>query len=570
MSAIKVRFAPSPTGYMHIGNTRTAIFNWLLAKKLGGEFMLRIDDTDKERSKKEYEDAIRESLNWLGLTWTEEARQFARFARYQEVTEKLMQEGRIYACYETAEELDMMRKKLMTKGLPPIYDRGALKLTEEQIGAYKAEGRKPHYRFKLIDGDIVWNDLVRGECRYNAANLSDPVIIRADGSYLYHLPSVIDDFDFGITHIVRGEDHVTNTAAQIQMFEAIGGTPPQFAHLPLLTGKEGKLSKRLGSIGVLDLRARGIEAMAICSYLSKLGTSEAIEPFYDLESLAQTLDFNKLGRSQPKFSEEDLARFKSQISFVGRLYSTRLTEYLNYLPDYKKGFFNAMLDFNTGVYDSYIVEDIFSRDMSKWLDEKAFRNVVYKYESKDPKLPLTDDEMAESIVPRIGLLTNMTITNRERILLISILSNQWQFKLFSNESNELFKNVDFGGTVSYYREMPKVFKCSDINLNITFKSIKTGIPLRCLDIMGCGGFLLSNYQKDFDDHFKDGENVALFNSLDEAYDKCDYYLNHDSERIKVARNGHDTVAKYYTYRDQLIKAFKMAGLDYMLKSLGVE
>jgi len=313
MSSVKVRFAPSPTGYMHIGNTRTAIFNWLLAQKLGGEFMLRIDDTDKERSKKEYEDAIRESLKWLGLTWSEEARQSARFARYQEVTEKLMHEGRIYACYETAEELDMMRKKLMTKGLPPIYDRSALKLTPEQIAAYQAEGRKPHYRFKLIDGDIVWNDLVRGECRYNASNLSDPVIIRADGSYLYHLPSVIDDFDFGITHIVRGEDHVTNTAAQIQMFEAIGGTPPQFAHLPLLTGKEGKLSKRLGSIGVLDLRARGIEAMAICSYLAKLGTSDAIEPFYDLQSLAQTLDFNKLGRSQPKFSEDDLARFNTHM-----------------------------------------------------------------------------------------------------------------------------------------------------------------------------------------------------------------------------------------------------------------
>ena len=313
MSAIKVRFAPSPTGYMHIGNTRTAIFNWLLAKKLGGEFMLRIDDTDKERSKKEYEDAIRESLNWLGLTWSEEARQSARSARYQEVTEKLMQEGRIYACYETAEELDMMRKKLMTKGLPPIYDRSALKLTAEQIAAYKAEGRTPHYRFKLLEGDIVWNDLVRGECRYNAANLSDPVIIRADGSYLYHLPSVIDDFDFGITHIVRGEDHVTNTAAQIQMFEAIGGTPPQFAHLPLLTGQEGKLSKRLGSIGVLDLRSRGIEAMAICSYLAKLGTSDAIDLFYDLDSLAKTLDFSKLGRSQPKFSEDDLARFNTHM-----------------------------------------------------------------------------------------------------------------------------------------------------------------------------------------------------------------------------------------------------------------
>ena len=246
MSAIKVRFAPSPTGYMHIGNTRTAVFNWLLAKKLGGEFMLRIDDTDKERSKKEYEDAIRESLTWLGLNWTSEARQSARLERYQEVTAKLIEAGRIYACYETAEELEMMRKKLMTKGLPPIYDRASLKMTDEQKAAYEAEGRKPHYRFKLIDGDIVWQDMVRGECRYAASNLSDPIIIREDGSFLYHLPSVIDDVDFGITHIVRGEDHVTNTAAQVQMFEAIGGTAPQFAHLPLLTGKEGKLSKRLG------------------------------------------------------------------------------------------------------------------------------------------------------------------------------------------------------------------------------------------------------------------------------------------------------------------------------------
>lgn len=313
MSAIKVRFAPSPTGYMHIGNTRTAIFNWMLSKKLGGEFMLRIDDTDKERSKKEYEDAIRESLIWLGLTWNGEARQSARFARYREVTEKLIASGRIYPCYETAEELDMMRKKLMTKGLPPIYDRSALRLTDEQKKAYEAEGRRPHYRFKLNDGEILWHDLVRGECRYDAAKLSDPVIIRADGSYLYHLPSVIDDCDFAITHIVRGEDHVTNTAAQIQMFEAIGGKIPVFAHLPLLTGQEGKLSKRLGSIGVLDLRARGVEAMAVCSYLAKLGTSEAIEPFYDLDSLAQTLDFDRLGRAQPKFSEQDLEHFNTHL-----------------------------------------------------------------------------------------------------------------------------------------------------------------------------------------------------------------------------------------------------------------
>lgn len=313
MSGIKVRFAPSPTGRMHIGNTRTALFNWLLAKKNGGEFMLRIDDTDKERSKAEYEEGIRDALKWLGLNWSSEARQSARFDRYREVTEKLMQEGLIYACYETPEELELMRKTLLAKGCPPIYDRRALRLTEEQIAAYKAEGRRPHYRFKLEAGEIVWDDMVRGRCHYMAENLSDPVIIREDGSYLYHLPSVIDDVDFGITHIVRGEDHVTNTASQIRMFEAIGGKIPTFAHLPLLTGKEGKLSKRLGSVGVADLRAEGIEAMSICSYLTKLGTSEAIEPYADLESLAKSLDFGKLGRSQPKFSEEDLRHFNTHL-----------------------------------------------------------------------------------------------------------------------------------------------------------------------------------------------------------------------------------------------------------------
>lgn len=311
MTDIKVRFAPSPTGFMHIGNTRTALFNWLLAKKLGGRFMLRIDDTDLLRSKKEYEDAIRDALTWLGLNWSEEARQTARIDRHNQVKEELLAKGRIYACYETPEELEFMRRRLLAKGQPPIYDRSALRLTVEQKQAFEAEGRRPHYRFKLIPGEIVWNDLVRGTCRYEAENLSDPVVIREDGSFLYHLPSVIDDVDFGITHIVRGEDHVTNTAAQIQMFEAIGGKVPTFAHLPLLTGKEGKLSKRLGSLGVRELRAEGIEAMAICSYLAKLGTSEAIEPYFDLETLAASLDFGKIGRAQPKFSEEELQHFNT-------------------------------------------------------------------------------------------------------------------------------------------------------------------------------------------------------------------------------------------------------------------
>ena len=198
MSNIKVRFAPSPTGFMHIGNTRTALFNWLWAKKLGGKFMLRIDDTDKLRSKKEYEDVIRDNLCWLGLTWSEEARQSARFDRYNEVTDKLKAAGRIYACYETPEELEFKRKRSMAKGLPPIYDRQALNYTAEDIARFEAEGRRPHYRFKLLDGEIRWNDMVRGEVKYEAANLSDPIIIREDGSFLYHLPSVIDDADFGI------------------------------------------------------------------------------------------------------------------------------------------------------------------------------------------------------------------------------------------------------------------------------------------------------------------------------------------------------------------------------------
>lgn len=312
MSDIKVRFAPSPTGFMHIGNTRTALFNWLLAKKLGGKFMLRIDDTDTLRSKKEYEDAMRESLKWLGFEWCEEARQSARFARYNELRDKLMAEGRIYACYDTPEELQIKRKRAMAKGLAPIYDRQALHYTPEDIARFEAEGRKPHYRFKLNPGIIEWNDIVRGHCQYEAEKLSDPIIIREDGSYLYHFPSCVDDSDFGITHIVRGEDHVTNTAAQIQMFEAIGGKVPTFAHLPLLTGTEGKLSKRLGSLGVRELKAEGVEAMAICSFLAKLGTSDAIEPYYSLDELAQSLDFSKLGRSQPKFDEEELKHFNTK------------------------------------------------------------------------------------------------------------------------------------------------------------------------------------------------------------------------------------------------------------------
>ncbi len=378
MSNLKVRFAPSPTGFMHIGNTRTALFNWLWAKKLGGAFMLRIDDTDKLRSKQEYEDAIRDNLQWLGLTWSEEARQSARTDRYNEVTEKLKADGRIYACYETPEELEFKRKRALAKGLPPIYDRQALNYTAADIEKFEAEGRKPHYRFKLLPGEIKWNDMVRGEVKYEAEKLSDPIIIREDGSFLYHLPSVIDDVDFGITHIVRGEDHVTNTASQIQMFEALGGQVPTFAHLPLLTGKEGKLSKRLGSLGVSELRAEGVEAMAISSFLAKLGTSEAIEPFYDLESLAQTLDFGKIGRSQPKFDEEELKHFNTRL--VHGLSYDNVRERVNV----EESFWNTVRPNLSVVTDIEAWENICRRKVEPQIEDKALTDIAAELLPPEP------------------------------------------------------------------------------------------------------------------------------------------------------------------------------------------
>lgn len=378
MSEIKVRFAPSPTGFMHIGNTRTALFNWLLAKKLGGKFMLRIDDTDRLRSKKEYEDAMRESLIWLGFEWSEEARQSARFDRYNEVKEKLMAEGRIYACYETPEELEIKRKRAMAKGQAPVYDRQALHYTAEDLAKFKAEGRKPHYRFKLLDGVIEWNDIVRGHCRYEAEKLSDPIIIREDGSYLYHLPSCIDDSDFGITHIVRGEDHTTNTASQIQMFEAIGGKVPTFAHLPLLTGTEGKLSKRLGSLGVRELKAEGVEAMAICSFLAKLGTSDAIEPYYSLDELAESLDFSKLGRSQPKFDEEELKHFNTKVvrSMPYSLVKDRI--------DADETFWNNVRANLNIVDDVKVWEDICHKEVTPIIEDKFLTDLAAELLPAEP------------------------------------------------------------------------------------------------------------------------------------------------------------------------------------------
>lgn len=308
------RFAPSPTGEMHVGNVRTALHNWLFAHHMGGRCLLRIDDTDTARSEERFVAGIRADLAWLGLPMDSEVRQSRRFDLYEARFEDLRAAGRVYPCYETAQELELRRKILIGRGLPPVYDRAALSLTPAQIAAHEAEGCRPHWRFLLDhDAPIAWTDLVRGEQHFEPALLSDPVIRRADGSWLYMLPSVIDDIDMGITHIVRGEDHVSNTATQLQMFGALGGAVPTLAHTALLTGAEGKLSKRLGSLGMGALRAAGIEPIAIAALLARLGTSDPVEPVIDMAPLVAGFDFAKFGRAPARFAEEELAGLNQKI-----------------------------------------------------------------------------------------------------------------------------------------------------------------------------------------------------------------------------------------------------------------
>ncbi|RDE05847.1 glutamate--tRNA ligase [Sphingomonas aracearum] len=310
---IVTRFAPSPTGTLHVGNIRTALHNWLWAKKTGGRFLLRIDDTDAARSEERFADAIRADLAWLGLHPDGEERQSARFGRYEEVFRDLVGSGRLYPAYETPEELELRRKVLLGRGLPPVYERSALHLSEADRAALEAEGRRPHWRFRLDHAPIEWNDLIRGPQRFDAATMSDPVVRRADGSWLYLLPSVIDDVDMGITHVVRGEDHVSNTALQLQMFEAMGAAAPAFAHEALLTGAEGKLSKRLGATGVAEFREAGIEPEALVALLARLGTSDPVEPIVDATVLAETFDFARFGRAPARFDEKELAQLNARI-----------------------------------------------------------------------------------------------------------------------------------------------------------------------------------------------------------------------------------------------------------------
>lgn len=304
---VVTRFAPSPTGILHVGNVRTALHNWLWARKHGGRFLLRIDDTDLERSKEEYVDAIRADLAWLGFDIDGEERQSARFALYESEFAKLKAAGRVYACYETPEELDIRRKILLSRGLPPVYER-------KPEGAPVPDGVAPHWRFRLdYDVPIAWADMVRGDQHFEPKTMSDPVIRRADGSWLYLLPSVIDDIAMGISHVVRGEDHVSNTATQIQMFAALGAAPPAFAHEALLVGTEGKLSKRLGSLGMASLQGDGIEPIALAALLARLGTSDPVEPVTSLEPLIESIDFARFGRAPARFDEGELALLNQKI-----------------------------------------------------------------------------------------------------------------------------------------------------------------------------------------------------------------------------------------------------------------
>ena len=309
----RVRFAPSPTGHIHIGNARTAFFNFLFAKKNGGSFVLRFDDTDLERSREEYAQGIETDLRWMGIDPDVIVRQSQRFALYDAAAQKLKEMGRLYPCYETADELDRRRKRQIARGVPPVYDRAALKLTDEERTALEAQGRKAHWRFKLEERTMHWNDLVRGESHIEAGSLSDPVLIREDGTYLYTLPSVVDDIDLGITHVIRGEDHVTNTAVQIQLFETLAGKAPIFGHHNLLTTASGEgLSKRSGALSIASLRQAGIEPLAIAALATLTGSSDAVHPVASLQELGALFDLSHVSRGAARFDETELATLSAR------------------------------------------------------------------------------------------------------------------------------------------------------------------------------------------------------------------------------------------------------------------
>ncbi|HTE82341.1 MAG TPA: glutamate--tRNA ligase [Reyranella sp.] len=367
--SVVVRFAPSPTGLLHVGNIRAALFNWLFARRHEGKFILRLDDTDRVRSKPEFKAAIERDLGWLGLVWDTRERQSDRLAQYDTARDALIASGRLYPCYETPEELEFKRRRLLAQGRPPVYDRAALRLDDAARKVLEGEGRRPHWRFKLAAEQVRWADLVRGAQHVDEASQSDPVLVRADGSYLYSFTSVVDDIALGITHVIRGEDHVTNTGAQIQMFEALGGPVPVFAHLPLLVDAAGGgLSKRTGSLSIGELRERGIEPLAIAGLLARLGTADPVEPVTSLDALIATVDFARVGRAAARFSEEELAHLSART-----LHAMPYAAVRERLPaDLGEAFWLAVRGNLTTLADTAIWADVVRGPIAPRIEEPAF------------------------------------------------------------------------------------------------------------------------------------------------------------------------------------------------------
>jgi glutamyl-tRNA synthetase len=353
-----VRFAPSPTGRIHIGNTRVAVLNWLFALKTGGQFILRYDDTDTVRSTKEFEQGIADDIAWLGIEPHRVEWQSKRFARYDEMAVKLRSSGHLYACYETPDELDRRKKRQQARGLPPVYDRAALKLTDSEKLELEAQGRKPHWRFKLSHTMIEWQDEIRGAVHIDTSTQSDPVLIREDGTYLYTLPSVIDDIDFGISHVIRGEDHVVNTATQIEITRALGGNVPTYAHHSLLVGADGKgMSKRLGSLSIQSFREAGYEAMAIVSHAALLGTSDSIHPCADYSELVAGFDIHKLSRAPARFDERELAALNAKL-----LHAVPFSKVTDRLPDLSEDLWLAVRGNVEKLSDAYTWANVITQD----------------------------------------------------------------------------------------------------------------------------------------------------------------------------------------------------------------
>lgn len=378
------RFAPSPTGYLHIGNLRAALFNYAIARQNGGTFVLRIDDTDQERSKDEYIQGIKDDLTWLGLTWDRVEHQSARMDMYLDAKQKLIDMGRLYECFETPVELDLKRKKQLNMGKPPVYDRAALDLSEAEKDALRAE-RGSHWRFKLDHARIEWDDEIVGTISIDAASVSDPVLFKNDGQILYTLASVVDDTEMGMTNVVRGSDHITNTATQIQIMQALGGTIPRFAHHSLLTGPQGEaLSKRLGTLALRDLRAQGVAPQAILSLMARLGSSDPVELRATVQEIVDGFDISKFGSAPTKFDADDLGPLTAR--YLATLTADDVAETLANVPAEQRPAFWAAIKGNINSLD----------DVAGW----------WTFFQKGPSAPLIADEDCEFVAQAFDMLGN--------------------------------------------------------------------------------------------------------------------------------------------------------------------